>query len=294
MIVGPAQPAEYPLALQRLFAHLPVEDNRQRAIAALSLLESRSDSVSQLLVARRRNVLVGAALMQVLVGATGVIWPPGGDDVEIEDALARAALAWLVAHGAKLVQAILSTNEAFIAQPLLRNGFHRPTRLCYLSHDLQAGALPAVQFEPFGDANRLEFETTLWHSYEQTLDFPEVSGRRSLDDVLRGHRSNDADAIRWWLLRDRGQPAGVLLLEELDRGKAMDLVYLGVIPDARGRGLGRELARKAIVEAKGRGANELTLCVDARNAPARRIYNEMGFVEFDRREVFLALPPLEQ
>jgi ribosomal protein S18 acetylase RimI-like enzyme len=69
----------------------------------------------------------------------------------------------------------------------------------------------------------------------------------------------------------------------------MDLVYLGVVPEARGRGLGYELTCKAMFEAKAAGAQELTLCVDARNTPARRIYDQLGFVEFDRRDVFLAL-----
>ena len=110
---------------------------------------------------------------------------------------------------------------------------------------------------------------------------------RSVPGVLKNaidHASRPPGQSAW-----SGKPAGVLLLEQLEGGRAADLVYLGVVPEARGCGLGYELTCKAMFEAKAVGAAELTLCVDARNAPARRIYDQLGFVEFDRREVFLAL-----
>jgi mycothiol synthase len=49
------------------------------------------------------------------------------------------------------------------------------------------------------------------------------------------------------------------------------------------------LTGQAIAQTQAAGAGELTVCVDARNEPARRLYDDMGFVEFDRREAFLAL-----
>jgi mycothiol synthase len=81
----------------------------------------------------------------------------------------------------------------------------------------------------------------------------------------------------------------VLLLSEVKNDRTWELVYLGVVPEARGRGWGRALARQALGAARAGGARELTVCVDARNEPAGRLYDEMGFVEYDRREVFLAL-----
>lgn len=289
MRISPAQPAEYASALQWLFNHLPDGEALRRANAAQALMESRSETPAQLLVARRDRNIVGASLMQVLVGATGVIWPPRGEDADVEDALTRHSLNWLKTHGAKIVQAILSVDETFLGEALVRSGFQHPTRLCYLTHELATLVKPGDEFEPVAAANQPEFHDTLWRSYEATQDFPEISGRRSLDDVLQGHRLGSGGVIKWWLLRESGKPAGVLLLEQLEGGRAADLVYLGVVPEARGCGLGYELTCKAMFEAKAVGAAELTLCVDARNAPARRIYDQLGFVEFDRREVFLAL-----
>jgi ribosomal protein S18 acetylase RimI-like enzyme len=66
-------------------------------------------------------------------------------------------------------------------------------------------------------------------------------------------------------------------------------LYLGVVPEARGQGLGRELVNKALWEARAADAPQLTLSVDARNQPALNLYRSMGFEEYDRREVFLKI-----
>jgi ribosomal protein S18 acetylase RimI-like enzyme len=71
--------------------------------------------------------------------------------------------------------------------------------------------------------------------------------------------------------------------------KSWDLLYLGVVPEARGLGLGRELVRKALWEARTADAPQLTLSVDARNQIALNLYRSMGFEEYDRREVFLKI-----
>jgi mycothiol synthase len=290
MHLGPAQPPEFIAALEVLFAHLPASSVTDRIAAARTLLENPTNSPAQLLVARRGNSIIGASLMQVLDGATGVIWPPRSDLAEIEDALVGESVSWLKLHGAKLAQSILAVNEAFLGECLVRNGFQHPTQMCYLQHDLQVDLpKPADGFEPVGDDNRPAFEDVLRRSYVDSQDFPEVNDRQTLEDVLRGHKSEGIARGNWWLFRDAGEPIGVLMLAECDDGQGRDLVYLGVVPEARGRGWGRELIRQALVQARSARAGGLTVCVDARNKPARRLYDEMGFVEYDRRDVFLAL-----
>src|SRR5262245_13477237 len=132
MRVGPALPPEVPAALEMLFAHLPAQDAAERISAARLLLQAGVDQPVQLLLAREDEAVVGAALMQVLAGATGVIWPPRGATTEIENALVRKSLAWLRSHGAKLAQSILAGPDAFLGDALVRNGFQHPTPLCYL------------------------------------------------------------------------------------------------------------------------------------------------------------------
>jgi ribosomal-protein-alanine N-acetyltransferase len=69
----------------------------------------------------------------------------------------------------------------------------------------------------------------------------------------------------------------VLLLARTAAHGTAELVYLGLVPAARGRGLGDIVMRQAlhIVGASG-VANTLALAVDAGNAPALRLYHRHG------------------
>jgi ribosomal-protein-alanine N-acetyltransferase len=68
-----------------------------------------------------------------------------------------------------------------------------------------------------------------------------------------------------------------------------EVAYVGVVPEARRRGVGRELMLHALVEARAAGVARLTLSVDARNQPAWALYRGLGFDPYDRRAVFLAV-----
>jgi len=54
---------------------------------------------------------------------------------------------------------------------------------------------------------------------------------------------------------------------------------MGVLPEYRGRGIGRRLMEEALRRAKERGLERVELEVYAGNIPARRLYDAMGFVE---------------
>jgi len=69
----------------------------------------------------------------------------------------------------------------------------------------------------------------------------------------------------------------VLLLSDVPEREACELVYLGLSPAERGRGLGARLVRLAQAAAAARGARRLLLAVDRDNAPAVRLYERTGF-----------------
>jgi ribosomal protein S18 acetylase RimI-like enzyme len=132
------------------------------------------------------------------------------------------------------------------------------------------------------------FHDTLLRSYEGTLDCPELNGVRGVEDVIAGHRAQGPhDPERWWLALLDGRPAGVIILNEVPDLGCWDLGYLGVVPEARCRGVGRAMTARAVRAARAAGAAELTLAVDVRNAPAWNLYTRQGFKAFDRREVYL-------
>jgi ribosomal protein S18 acetylase RimI-like enzyme len=238
-------------------------------------------------------------LCQIIPGASGLVWPPQvlpfSRQAECEDLLARHATAWLWQGGAKLGQALLPPSEAHLAVPLERNGFAHITRLHYLRRSCRASdrSLPpttGITFLPYDPADPDRFHRTLLDTYADTLDCPEVNGVRDLGEIISGHRAQDTHApARWWLALEERRPAGVLLMAEVHEWSALDVAYVGVAPEFRRRGVGRQLMAKALSEALAAGVSQVTLSVDERNQPARNLYRALGFETYDHREVYLAL-----
>ncbi len=136
------------------------------------------------------------------------------------------------------------------------------------------------------------FLAALDASYESTLDCPELCGLRASADVLESHRSTGKfDPRLWWvLLPDGSDPAGIqtpgacLLLNPCPEQRTIELVYIGLPPSTRGRGLGRALLSHGLqLACAGRAGWDVACAVDDRNAPARTLYESIGFAAFGKR-----------
>jgi ribosomal protein S18 acetylase RimI-like enzyme len=296
--VGPARPRELSEAFQLLFRPYGEEESARRTANALRLVRQGELDPAGVMVARTALGLIGAMVSMKVAGAGGLVWPPqavGEDPKTVEDLLVRQTIAWLRQTGARLAQSLLPTEEAGWAQPLGRNGFKHVTRLWYMRHQLGSSMRSessdqGLVYVPFSRCDRSLFEATLLRTYEQTLDCPEVSGVRTIDEIIAGHQAQGKhDPDRWWLALEEGRPVAVLLLTEAGDWPGWDLSYVGVVPEARGRGIGRALTRKAIVATAGAGENQLTLSVDVRNEPAGQLYRSLGFEVYDQREVYLCI-----
>ncbi|MFO0864062.1 MAG: N-acetyltransferase [Gemmataceae bacterium] len=131
------------------------------------------------------------------------------------------------------------------------------------------------------------FAATMARTYFGTLDFPELNDVRTIDEILEGHRKAGVYRPENWLLATlAGEPAGVVILTEVP-GEAWDLSYLGIVPEHRGRGVGRRLAYAALRLAQIAGCLDLSVAADERNAPALQLYRSLGFEQGSSREVFL-------
>ena len=147
------------------------------------------------------------------------------------------------------------------------------------------------RFQTFAECDRNVFEQTLLRSYEGTLDCPEVNGVRTIGEIIAGHQSQGLhDPGRWWLASVATAPVGVLLATAMPHGEGWDLAYLGLVPEARRHGYGREMTLKALCEARAADALQMTLSVDVRNRPAWQLYRSVGFEPVDERAVFLWRP----
>jgi ribosomal protein S18 acetylase RimI-like enzyme len=292
-----ARPAEYAAAFRLIFRHLGPDDREARTANAILLVDQGEFDPAGLFVAEEGGRLRGAMISLPVPGAAGLAWPPGAAEgpqqATVEDGLVRHASAWLRGRRAKVVQVLLPPSDSHLAAPLKRNGFAHVTNLWFVRHNL--GRLPVprqcrleIQSYRFGRPEL--FEKTLMQSYKGSLDCPEVNGVRDAGEILAGHKAQGTfEPDRWLLAFDKGQPVGVLFLTELQEFSGWDLSYLGVVPEARRRGVGRELTTLALRMARDAGAAQLTLSVDARNRPAWDLYVSLGFEPFDQREVYLAI-----
>ena len=210
---------------------------------------------------------------------------PGSGRAAGEDASFAARADWLRGRNVKVAQALLSPEEARLRRrpaaqrlppchaalfPSSRPGRATPARLTRPGSPLN--------YQPYDPSDPSVFHRTLLRTYEGTLDCPELNGARGVEDVIAGHRGHGRfDPGLWFLALADGEPIGVLLLTESAESGDWETSYVGVVPEARRRGFGRELMLKALAEARAAGAASLTLSVDARNRPAWELYRGLGF-----------------
>jgi mycothiol synthase len=291
----PARPEEWAEVFRLLFAGRDPRDRDDLVANALALLRRGEIDPDGLLVVRGSRGLIGAVACQPVPGRSGILFPPHTSPDQpaeaLEDALLGRAIAWLRERGARLAQVMLADGEAGHAPALLRNGFSRMTVLVYLSRDL-AWPLPEkpsrrLDFIPYNREDPVAFRETLARTWQDSADCPELHGVLTVEDALAGHEAQGPG--QWWLVEEQGRPVGVVITVTAPDGPRRELAYLGVVPEARGRGVGREMLRETLARARAAGAREMTLCVDERNAAAFRLYRECGFEPFDWREVYLAI-----
>src|SRR5262249_8630810 len=200
------------------------------------------------------------------------------------DALAAAAIDR--AGGAKFIQTFLPPEKAPLAGPLLRAGFRRVTQVWQMRRDASS-PLPRLGEDeksgltliPYPSCDPTEFQSVLLRCHDNSLDCPELHRVRTTGELLAGYRDAAPDPGRWWLARRGGRAEGVLILG------GDDLSFVGVVPERRGRGVGRALIATACAASPG-----LSLIVDVRNTPAVRLYEWAGFIRIGARAVFLFLP----
>jgi mycothiol synthase len=290
----PAGPRERRAALALLYHYLAADEQSRRLAAVRAAIASDDIDPNGLLVAVARRRIVGAVLAIPLPGAHALLYPPQvvGDDAALAERLLAQSLAWLHARGTRLVQSLASDNDMAHFAALPRAGFAHLGRLWYLHHDLieiPTPTGPAFRLIPYREAGAC-FGQSLLASYEGTLDFPELTGLRTLDEILAGHRGSTLhDPRLWWLIEAEGGAAGVAMLGPLPDVGEWDLTYLGLVPAARGRGLGRAILGELLRRACAGSAMRVVLAVDERNLPAWRLYRGAGFVPDEARAVFLKI-----
>jgi ribosomal protein S18 acetylase RimI-like enzyme len=109
-----------------------------------------------------------------------------------------------------------------------------------------------------------------------------------MDDVLAGYRATGVFAAERWLLVEHGaRDVGCLLLTDHPHTEQWELMYMGLIPAARGHGWGPRIVQHAQRLAAAARRHALSLAVDINNLPALRVYRQNGFCMLDQRRAML-------
>jgi mycothiol synthase len=243
----------------------------------------------------RGERLVGVMRVGVQPGRTATISPPRTIAAEFPSTsqeLLSAVLSNLAHEDVRLVQALLATDAADDAAVLTQAGLAHWADLNYLVSlkPALAEGVEAVGLEltPYRPADRADWQRLIARTYIGSLDCPGIEGLRTMDDVLDGYQATGVfDPRRWLWARQAGDDVGCLLLADDPAQSQWEVTYLGVVPEARGRGFGLSLIRHAQWMTHHAGRQRLVLAVDAANHPALAIYERAGFLHWDRRLIYL-------
>lgn len=294
-------PAEFrEAALRRLFA-AQAASQRGSLDQAVAAMDGAAPDAWRGLLATDDSAPAGAVWVQTLPGNTAVVWPPP-PDCPAFDALLRAAASYADAQRFALAQMIVGDDEGFPLARIERCGFARLAELHYMAADAarqnraNRNTYAGLAFQPRAGDDPQRLASLVERTYAGTLDCPRLDGVRQIDDVLAGYRAQGRHLPHHWYLvsdfdhnDDGGQDVGVLILADHPATECWELVYMGVVPAARGAGRGAAIVRYALETAAHAGAARVILAVDAANEPALAMYRRAGFAAWDRRLVYARL-----
>lgn len=245
--------------------------------------------------AARGDELQGVALGQKIAGRAAAVYPPQlaeGANESLAPALLRALDEELSQGGVRLAQALLHGDQVEAKERLVAGGYQTAATLLYMVCERgsfpSAGPKSDVELSLLTAADEPQLHAVIEATYDGTLDCPLLNGLRSTADVVASYRAvGDYRPDLWRLVRRRGEVVGCLILADHPELSNLELIYLGVIPSARGSGLGLLLTQAALWTARELGRQRVVLAVDAANTPAIALYEAAGFMGFDQRQVLI-------
>jgi mycothiol synthase len=299
-IVAAAEGALQQTALTVLYSRLPAGAREAQLAETLAAAARQDFSLEDLLLAEAEGRYIGAVLAVRRAGGAAFLWPPVVHDGPLA---AEAAQALLAAVGRRLdergivfMQCLLDPSDVAGRESLEQGAVPYVTDLILLSRPLR-DELPRsnatdLSAESYSTAENSRFAALVASTYEGTLDCPVLASHRTGEESLESHRATGTfHTEAWRIYRRGGVDAGILLLSEHPDRQVWEVAYLGVIPAARGQGIGRAMLCDGLAFAAESGGRAVEIAADAGNLPALRLYRELGFTEQRRYAVHLRLRP---
>lgn len=249
-------------------------------------------------VGSRDGPVVASTLVVHCVGRTAMTFvspPQPGVGPGVVGGLIRSVCAVQDPMRVRVIQGLLEAGQFREADAFMAAGFLRLAHLMYMQRDSMPAPQPlrldaGVEMLPWKPQHRPLFERAILASYEQTADCPGLLGLRDVQDVLDGHMATGEFVPQLWRVLYFGdEPVGVMLLNPVLQRQAMELVYLGLAPKWRGKGLGRRLMHHALGLTRQQRIRQMILAVDESNAQAVSLYKSLQFTS-TARKIALILP----
>jgi mycothiol synthase len=302
--VGRCDPASEKRTLEIAARAWPAAERLAYGQAIERLIENGQANRIVLVSARCGERILAAQLAQMLSGKAAIVWPPqfeGQNTAACREKTAAALGQYLAAAlkqgGMHIAQSLVTPSDSASSEWLEIGGFSHAADLLYLTADVSqtapgASQLPFVM-EPFTSGAKQRLVNVIQRTYVGTLDCPQLDGLRDTADVIEGYQAvGEFRPELWFFVREENRDVGCLLINLHPDVEHAEIIYLAVVPEARGNGWGLALVKYAIWVAQQSHSQRVVLAVDAANEPAVRMYAVAGFDVFDRREVWLlTFPP---
>ena len=298
--VTPARADQCSAALALIFARHPAAE---QSACVRDMLESKRRGdicLDGLLLAEDDGHPIGAALYVLQPDNTAFVWPPvltgRDDDSRVCDELYAELRRLADEADAWLSQCLVEVGDTADREALNRNGFEHLADLSYLERPLSEPLPRRRGFRftttTFDTTSEARFTAVLERTYIDTLDCPGLSGRRTAQEAIISHQMAGVfNPLQWKLYQLDGCDVGLLLMNDHPEEQACEVVYVGVVPEARGNDYGREMLIDGIQNAHAAGHRALLLAVDRRNSFARNVYRDVGFREIGVRAVHVRAHP---
>jgi ribosomal protein S18 acetylase RimI-like enzyme len=255
--------------------------------------------LSHLWIASVEGTMIGAAILVPHPGRTALLMASGPRDHAHAAELGQLIAAILAERSStpdvRLVQALSSPGETLRSTAWVAGGMRHLASLDYMERAIAGAPVPhapmadGVELAAWDPSERGMLESLLLETYVETLDCPGLAQMRTPADIVDGHlAAGEHDPSLWTIARLHGRPVGALLLSPSPATDSVEVIYLGIAAEARGRGLGRALIAHGLRLVADRPERMMALAVDARNTPATALYARTGFRTLRRREAFVA------
>jgi ribosomal protein S18 acetylase RimI-like enzyme len=295
-----ADPASYRVALPMAFADLAPQEREMRIESALQQLR-----IPGLFTAIQEGTILGAVYSLLRSDKTLLLWPPGTlnkiEDVTGRDTEIRSALYRRIDLLAEEMEAgpIIAFVEDRPREELESAGFEYVSDILTLIAD-------EFTFPMEGASDRLSFlvrpEETVFEemlplferTFEKTNDFPKLAAIAPAAEVLRSYQTDTGYRPDLWFFVQAEQEkacenVGCLILMDHPEFEQLELTYLGLLPEHRGRKYASPIVQHAQRIARKLGRRMVTVSVDSQNQAALRVYGRCGFQFWSKKSLYLKI-----